>query len=99
MPLTSPWEFENPSCASIGVELFYRNEFNDDGTLSNTSVIELNQVKEVCRSCPCLDECAEWGISKERWGIWGGLTPKERERIRRRRRRSGHMSRGSTLLP
>jgi len=32
-----------------------------------------------------LQECAEWGIRNERFGIWGGLSAVERKRIRRQR--------------
>ena len=95
MALKSPWEFDDPSCASVGVELFYR----DPDSMESNSVNEQQQVISVCKECPCRSECAEWGIAKERWGIWGGLTPRDRDRIRRSRRRSGLMSRGSTLLP
>lgn len=95
MTLTGPWEFKNPSCASVGVELFYR----DLDSMESNSTTEQNQVISTCKTCPCAVECADWGIAKERWGIWGGLTPRERERIRRKRRRSGELSKGSTLLP
>jgi hypothetical protein len=34
--------------------------------------------KSICRTCPHKAECAEWGINNERYGIWGGLTQKDR---------------------
>jgi len=37
----------------------------------------------LCRSCPLLGECAEWGILHERWGTWGGLTEDDRVAWRR----------------
>lgn len=95
MDLKSPWEFEDPSCASIGVELFYR----DPDSMESNSINEQKKVIGICQSCPCLKECADWGIYKERWGIWGGLTPKDREKLRRRMRRFGTIKGGSTLLP
>jgi len=39
--------------------------------------------KSICRSCPHQSECAEWGIQKERFGIWGGLSENERRNMRR----------------
>lgn len=98
MGLKGPWEFENPSCAGVGVDLFYRNDADLYGKES-LSILELNQIKSICMSCPCLSECAEWGVSRERWGIWGGMTPKERELIRRRRRRNLTGHENINLLP
>lgn len=96
MTLKGPWEFESPSCAGIGVDLFYRND--PDETMGH-SKNEEKQIIEVCKSCPCIQECAEWGIARERWGIWGGLSPKERELIRRRRRRVRENHENLKLLP
>ena len=33
--------------------------------------------REVCRCCPVWSQCLQDG-SEEKWGMWGGLTPKER---------------------
>jgi hypothetical protein len=33
----------------------------------------------VCSTCPVWEECLEAGVD-ERWGMWGGLTPKERKK-------------------
>lgn len=33
--------------------------------------------REVCRCCPVWDKCLKDG-KDEKWGMWGGLTPKER---------------------
>jgi len=36
--------------------------------------------KEICRSCPVIAECATFALStREPYGVWGGLTPEERE--------------------
>lgn len=35
--------------------------------------------KGLCRSCPIRFECAEYAVSNnEPYGVWGGLTPRER---------------------
>jgi hypothetical protein len=39
--------------------------------------------KSICNRCPHRIECAEWGIEKERFGIWGGLTERARQLIRK----------------
>lgn len=33
--------------------------------------------REVCRCCPVWEQCLQDGVS-EKWGMWGGLTPKDR---------------------
>ena len=39
----------------------------------------------ICRRCQILWECREYAIAHERRSYWGGLTVRERERIRRQR--------------
>lgn len=79
--LTPPWEFDQPLCAEIGPYYFY---MEDDGLPVSTN--DARKVKSFCESCVHQSDCAEWGIAKERFGIWGGLTSRERQNIRRRRR-------------
>lgn len=40
--------------------------------------------KKLCRSCPVRAECLEAGMD-EVYGVWGGLSPRERSRLRRTR--------------
>lgn len=97
MTLKPPWEFENPLCAEIGLDLFYKDDdFEDDRALVNG---EQAKAKKLCEYCDHLNDCAEWGINKERWGVWGGLTPRERHNIRRKRRRVGVLYTEIELLP
>ena len=47
------------------------------------------EAKEVCAVCPVRESCLEHALgSREREGIWGGATERERRRIIRQRRRS-----------
>lgn len=42
--------------------------------------------KEVCRRCPVREECLEFAMANcERFGIWGGLSEKERRALRKLR--------------
>ncbi len=44
------------------------------------------EAKEVCRGCVVREECLEYAITNgEKFGIWGGLSERERRRIRRAR--------------
>jgi len=51
------------------------------------------EAKEVCRGCVVREECLEYAlVNGEKFGIWGGMSERERRRIRRQRalaRRSG----------
>lgn len=38
-----------------------------------------NQAKRICATCPVASECLDHAlVVGERYGIWGGLTPDER---------------------
>ncbi len=44
------------------------------------------EAKEVCRGCVVRVECLEYALANgEKFGIWGGLSERERRRIRRAR--------------
>lgn len=39
--------------------------------------------KRLCKQCPVINECLAYAMaSKERYGVWGGKTARERMRIR-----------------
>ena len=80
--MREPHEFEVPLCAQVGGDLFFPERENE-GKLARLSIAS---AKSICRSCQHITECAEWGIRKERHGIWGGLTDSERKKIRNQRR-------------
>ncbi len=42
--------------------------------------------KGICRECSVKNECLEFAIvSSEKFGIWGGMSERERRKIRRQR--------------
>ena len=63
------------ACRNYDTSVFFPEE-GEDGL----------KAKSICAICPVQGECLEWAIStREPDGIWGGLGPNERRRIRRRR--------------
>ena len=43
------------------------------------------EAKRVCLSCEVRSECLEYALSKdERFGIWGGLSERERRKLKKR---------------
>ena len=44
------------------------------------------KAKAICAACSVKEECLEFAITQgERFGIWGGLSERERRKIRRQR--------------
>ena len=43
------------------------------------------EAKAICATCPVTDPCREHGLKHERFGIWGGMSERERRRLRRER--------------
>lgn len=42
------------------------------------------EAKRICKACPVRDECLEFALEHdERFGIWGGLSDRERRRLKR----------------
>ncbi len=53
------------------------------------------EAKEVCRGCVVREDCLEYALENgEKFGIWGGMSERERRRIRRARALAGR-SRGA----
>ena len=39
----------------------------------------------ICRGCPVVDDCLEWALdTRICYGVWGGLTERDRRRLLRR---------------
>lgn len=44
------------------------------------------EAKEVCRGCVAREECLDYAIAHgEKFGIWGGMSERERRQVRRSR--------------
>lgn len=78
--MREPSKYEAPTCATVGGDFWFPDK--EQGPLS---LADGQYAKSICRGCPHRKECAEWGITKENFGIWGGLFPRERFRIRQQR--------------
>jgi WhiB family redox-sensing transcriptional regulator len=58
---------ERSACEGEDLEIFF----------SEIS-LEIKRAKEICSSCPVRAMCADWGVKYENYGVWGGLSAKER---------------------
>jgi WhiB family redox-sensing transcriptional regulator len=65
-------------CRGVDPEIFHP-ESDDDAA----------EAKAICEACPVREPCLEHAIVvREKHGVWGGLTERERRRLIRQRRRS-----------
>ena len=68
------WQ-DNANCLGVDPDLF----FPERGASTR-------EAKEVCRACIVRLECLEYALGNgEKFGIWGGMSERERRRIRRAR--------------
>ena len=74
---TLPWR-QKAACRGVDPDIFYPVSDED-----------AEDAKAICGSCPVQQACLEWALAvREKDGVWGGATERERRRILRRRRRS-----------
>jgi len=64
-------------------ESFYPEDFgspNEERSKYNETMRSAIKVaKKLCAQCPIKQECLEYAVeAEEEWGIWGGLTARER---------------------
>ena len=74
--MREPILFESPLCAEIGPEVFFPDK--------DESYAGRELAKKICGNCLHKDECLEWGLHREYYGIWGGATENERRALRRK---------------
>ncbi len=75
--MTQNWR-ETGACRGIDPGIFYPGEDDD-----------AEEAKGVCRGCGVRQACLEHALaSREKEGVWGGATERERRRIIRQRRRT-----------
>lgn len=46
---------------------------------------QANQAIRICLRCPVRDECKDYGVEYEEYGVWGATTPSDRREIRKER--------------
>ena len=79
------WQ-ENANCLGVDPDLF----FPERGASTR-------EAKEVCRGCVVREDCLEYAlVHGEKFGIWGGMSERERRRIRRARATARRAAGGAT---
>jgi WhiB family redox-sensing transcriptional regulator len=76
-PSVATWR-KRASCQGIDPEIFFPVSDED-----------AEEAKVICAVCPVRQACLEHALAhREREGVWGGATERERRRILRQRRKS-----------
>ncbi|UXX98039.1 WhiB family transcriptional regulator (plasmid) [Streptomyces sp. AD2-2] len=72
-----------PACATEDPELFF--PVGDSGF----ALVQQEEAKAVCRRCPLMESCLEGALERgEQYGVFGGLSAKERRSRQRRAARN-----------
>ncbi len=67
--------------------------FGEEGESELEKQAREANAKAVCAHCPVSDPCLEFAMeTNQKYGIWGGLTDKERASLKRRRARARRAS-------
>jgi WhiB family redox-sensing transcriptional regulator len=91
--MAESWEWlKRAACRGLPSDLFFPDQRSEHGW---------DEPQRICASCPVSNECLALVIdldwTDDRWGMFGGMTPWERESIREERRyyaRAGGSSEG-----
>jgi len=69
---------QHGACRGIDPNIFYPASDDDS-----------DEAKGICAACPVRQACLEYALAnRERDGVWGGATERERRRIVRQRRKT-----------
>lgn len=65
-------------CQQVDNEMFFPEKNGSTG-----------EAKKVCARCDVRDECLQYALDNdERFGVWGGLSARERQRLKKRQQKS-----------
>jgi WhiB family transcriptional regulator, redox-sensing transcriptional regulator len=67
---------EIPPCQTTDPEIWFSDDQEGSGT-------HYKLARQLCSECPVQDLCLEFAlVSEEQFGVWGGLSPRERRMMR-----------------
>lgn len=82
-PRQGDWDWQvNAACRGTDTSNFYHPE-NERGP---SRVKREMRAKAICAGCPVIENCLRWALdTREPYGVWGGLSPEDRESLISRR--------------
>jgi WhiB family redox-sensing transcriptional regulator len=78
-PITDHYEWQlRGACRGADASIFFLPE----GERGPRKARRERAAKSICRRCPVLEQCAAFALAtREPYGVWGGMTPDEREEV------------------
>ena len=78
-PTTDHWDWQlDGACRRVSPETF----FHPEGERGSRRRTRDETAKAICEVCPVLDRCRAHALAvREPYGVWGGLSEDERERM------------------
>lgn len=75
LEVETPVWMADAACAGMDPELFHPERGDNDTT---------DEARAVCESCPVMYRCRWHALAhREKYGMWGGLSERQRRQIRR----------------
>ena len=67
-------------------DVFFPEEWAARGASQSTNMynMAIETARQICMRCPVIDKCLKVGMFED-YGIWGGTTPKQRQKLKRER--------------
>lgn len=88
VPEVYDWQ-QQAACRGLDSSVF----FHPSGERGPSRAGRAQRAKEICARCPVLRQCREHALaSHEPYGVWGGLTEEERDRMLRQDRRGAELT-------
>jgi WhiB family redox-sensing transcriptional regulator len=86
VPVADIWDWQlRGACRGMDSAFF----FHPEGERGAARVGREARAKQVCQSCPVLEQCRRHALAvEEPYGVWGGLSESERDEIIRGRTRT-----------
>jgi WhiB family redox-sensing transcriptional regulator len=75
-PVTEVWDWQlQARCRDADSDIF----FHPEQERGDVKLRREERAKAACRACPVLERCRQYALAvHEPYGIWGGMTPRER---------------------
>ena len=81
LAIDRPSWYDEAQCLGTTQEIFFYESRDNE----QDKVVLRTIAKSICRVCTVKKECLNYALeTRQVGGIWGGLTPKERKRLRKR---------------
>jgi WhiB family transcriptional regulator, redox-sensing transcriptional regulator len=75
---------ERAKCATVNPDVFFGKEYEGaQRHRPSLTSIAIRRAKAICAVCPVLWDCFNYAMDNdEEYGVWGGTTRRERQRLR-----------------